>query len=306
MEITFLGTGSGMPSKNRNVSSLALKMLQERDEIWLFDCGEATQHQILKTTIKPRKITKIFITHMHGDHVLGLPGLLSSRSFQDGTTPIEIYGPPELKEFVNTSLRTTGTHLNYPIVFIPISETTVFEDEHISVSVKKLNHGMPSYAYKIEEKDQIGPLLPEKLKQLGVAPGPLYETIKNQSTTTLPNGQIIHRKDVTGPDIQGRKIAIFGDTRPVIEQADWIHGIDLLIHEATFLESDQALAHDYFHSTATHAATLAQKAQVKHLIMNHISSRYHSDELVKEIQHLKAIFPSLTYAEDFMTYEIKR
>src|SRR5690625_1057948 len=154
MKLLFLGTGAGMPSKQRNVSSLALMTPQQINDIWLFDCGEATQHQILQTTIKPRKIAKIFITHMHGDHVFGLPGLLSSRSFQGGTDPVEIYGPKELEEYVLTSLKTTGTHLTYPLHFIEVYEGVVFDDEAIKVEARKLKHGLPSYAFKITEKDQ--------------------------------------------------------------------------------------------------------------------------------------------------------
>ena len=117
MEIQFLGTGAGQPSKSRNTQAIALKMLDERNEIWLFDCGEATQHQILNTTIKPRKITKIFITHLHGDHIFGLPGFLSSRSFQssDEQTDLELYGPVGIKDFVLTALRISGSRLAYRI-----------------------------------------------------------------------------------------------------------------------------------------------------------------------------------------------
>src|SRR5690554_7772653 len=117
MKITFLGTGAGLPSKQRNVSSVALHLLDNKGSIWLFDCGEAIQHQILETTIKPRKIEKIFITHMHGDHIFGLPGLLGSRSFQGGDEPLDLYGPKELKEYVEMTLRLSRTHLTYTIRF---------------------------------------------------------------------------------------------------------------------------------------------------------------------------------------------
>ena len=132
MEIQFLGTGAGQPSKSRNTQAIALKMLDERNEIWLFDCGEATQHQILNTTIKPRKITKIFITHLHGDHIFGLPGFLSSRSFQssDEQTDLELYGPVGIKDFVLTALRISGSRLAYRINFHEIdSAGKIFEDD---------------------------------------------------------------------------------------------------------------------------------------------------------------------------------
>src|SRR5690625_2709567 len=130
MELQFLGTGSGVPSKQRNVSSLALKLLDERNSIWLFDCGEATQHQILQTTLKPRKIEKIFISHMHGDHIFGLPGLLSSRGCQGGKERITIYGPHGIKGYTLSSLKYSGRRLNYPFDFVEFIELgVIFNDK---------------------------------------------------------------------------------------------------------------------------------------------------------------------------------
>ncbi|KZU99303.1 Ribonuclease Z [Lactiplantibacillus plantarum] len=122
MQLEFLGTGAGSPGKFRNVTSTALRLLDERNEVWLFDVGEGTQHQILRTTLKPRKIAKIFITHLHGDHIFGLPGLLSSRSFQGGDEPLTIYGPVGVRDFVQTALRVSGTHLSYPLKFHEITK----------------------------------------------------------------------------------------------------------------------------------------------------------------------------------------
>ena len=143
MEIQFLGTGAGQPSKSRNTQAMALKMLDERNEIWLFDCGEASQHQILNTAIKPRKITKIFITHLHGDHIFGLPGFLSSRSFQssDEQTDLDLYGPVGIKEFVLTGLRISGSRLGYRINFHEIdSAGKIFEDDSFEVYTDLLDH----------------------------------------------------------------------------------------------------------------------------------------------------------------------
>ena len=125
MELEFLGTGAGSPSKSRNVSAVALKLLDEIKKIWLFDVGEGTQHQILNTTIRPRKIDKIFITHMHGDHIFGLPGLLSSRSFQGGEETLEIYGPKGIEEYVRTSLNLSKSRLSYPLKFIEVQDKEV-------------------------------------------------------------------------------------------------------------------------------------------------------------------------------------
>lgn len=304
MEITFLGTGSGVPSKKRNVTSIALSMLQERDEVWLFDCGEATQHQILNTTIKPRKIAKIFITHMHGDHIFGLPGFLSSRSFQDGTLPIEIYGPKQIKKFIETSLETSQTHLQYPIKYSEVKEGIIYEDEQLFVKAIPLKHGIPSFGFIIEQYDSIGPLLPEKLKEKGIQPGPIYKLIKENEKVELEDGTIIYRKDVTGPPIKGKKIAIFGDTQYDESVIEHIKDADVLIHEGTFRHKDLELARNYFHSTALQSAEIAKKANVKHLILTHVSSRYHQDDLNEELKFVKNTFEHIEYAYDFYTYTI--
>src|SRR5574337_154707 len=133
MELLFLGTGAGIPAKTRNVTCTALKLLEERKAVWLFDCGEATQHQILHTTIKPRKIDKIFITHLHGDNIFGLPGFLSSRSFLGGEDVLTIYGPARLHQWIEQTLQLSKTHLTYPIEFVEVKDGIVFEDEKFTV-----------------------------------------------------------------------------------------------------------------------------------------------------------------------------
>src|SRR5690625_4881951 len=150
MKIKFLGTGAGIPSKERNVTSILLDLTQEINKLWLFDCGEATQHQILHTSIKPRKMNKIFITHLHGDHIFGLPGMLSSRSFLGGTDPLTIFGPKGIEQFVETSLSISQTHLSYPIHYIELEESgKVFEDDSFIVDCVQLDHNIKSYGYRI-------------------------------------------------------------------------------------------------------------------------------------------------------------
>ena len=156
VDFVFLGTGAGVPAKLRNVTSIVLQLLEERGTVWLFDCGEATQHQILKTALKPRKIEKIFITHLHGDHIFGLPGLLGSRSFQGGTEKLTIYGPKGIADFVNTSLKVSTTHLQYPFEIIEIEEGMIYEDEQFTVQALPLDHGIYCVGYRIVEKDSPG------------------------------------------------------------------------------------------------------------------------------------------------------
>ncbi|MFZ3577103.1 ribonuclease Z [Virgibacillus sp. DJP39] len=304
MELIFLGTGSGVPSKERNVSSLALTLLQEQNSIWLFDCGESTQHQILRTPIRPRKINKIFITHLHGDHLFGLPGLLSSRSFQGGDSLLTIYGPKGIKEYVDTSLKISSSHLTYPIEFVELSEGKLFEDDQFKVYSKKLHHGVASYGFRIEEKDKPGELLVEKLKEKGIMPGPIYQQIKEQETTILSNGDNISRKDFLGSDKKGRTLSILGDTRNTEKNAEFVSGSDILVHEATFNHESEHLANEYFHTTTTQAASLAKSGAVHSLILTHISSRYQKKDYQSLLSEARSIFPATTLAHDFLTVHV--
>lgn len=304
LEITFLGTGAGMPAKNRNVSSIALKHL-ENGSIWLFDCGEATQHQILHTSIKPRKISKIFITHLHGDHIFGLPGLLGSRSFLGGTEPLTIYGPKGIRDFIEVSLSVSQTHLNYNIEIVEFEGHCVFDLGHIIVESRLLEHAIPSYGYRIVEKDKPGMLLVDKLKDIGVPPGPQYQLLKNGETIELEDGRRINGKEFLGPDKKGRVVAILGDSRPCENAVELAKEADLLIHEATLDKSLEKTAHEFFHSTTHQAAQIAKKAQVKKLIITHISSRYERQEWVRLEQEAKEIFSNTIIAEDFKKVTIK-
>lgn len=306
MEIIFLGTGAGVPSKYRNVSSIALTLLQEINEIWLFDCGEATQHQILNTSIRPGKITKVFITHLHGDHIYGLPGFLSSRSFQGGESLLTVYGPPGIRDFINISLKTTETHLTYPLEIVEYEEGKIFENERFTVYTKKLEHRIDSFGFRIEEAEQIGELLVDQLKEKGIQPGPIYREIKENEETILPSGEVIKRKDFIGPSKKGRIISVFGDTRYRKDHISLAENASVLIHEATFSSEEEHLAEKYFHSTTTQAATLAKDANVEQLILTHISSRYqHSQEIEKLLEEAKNIFPNTVIARDFYRYTVQ-
>ncbi|MCM3586418.1 ribonuclease Z [Mesobacillus maritimus] len=299
MDVFFLGTGAGVPAKLRNVTSIALKLLEERGSIWLFDCGEATQHQILHTSIKPRRIEKVFITHLHGDHIYGLPGLLSSRSFQGGNTKVTVYGPSGIKDYLDISLRVSKTYLKYPLEIIEVEEGTVFEDHQFHVEAKLLDHGLPSFGYRVVEKDLPGQLLADKLQAIGVKPGPIYKKIKEGHTVEF-NGQKLNPSDFLGKPQKGRIVTILGDTRP----CDAIHSLakdaDFLIHEATFAGDDGELAHEYYHSTTIQAAEAAQIANVKKLCLTHISSRYDREAWLQLVQEARTVFAETMIAEDFL------
>jgi len=293
-----------MPAKLRNVTSIALKLLEERGVVWLFDVGEATQHQILHTSIKPRRIEKIFITHLHGDHIYGLTGLLSSRSFQGGESEVTVYGPKGIKEYIEMSLSLSQTYLKYPLSIIEISEGIIFEDDQFIVEARLLEHGIPSYGYRIKEKDRPGTLHADKLIEAGVQPGPIFRQIKNGESITLEDGRVLDPNEFLGPEQKGRVVTILGDTRYCENALLLAKEADLLIHEATFSKGEETLAYDYFHSTTYQAADIARKADCKQLCLTHISSRYDRNDWRELVAEAKEIFPNTDIAEDFKEIHI--
>ncbi len=306
MQLQFLGTGAGMPSKERNVTSIALKLLEEIGSVWLFDCGEGTQHQLLHSTIKPRKIDKIFITHMHGDHIFGLPGFLSSRSFLGGETPLTIYGPAEVEAFVEAAIALSTTHLTYPVHFVEVSEGIVFEDQHFTVTAKPLQHVVPCFGYRIEQKDLPGQLLVERAKAFGVPPGPLYRDLKNGIDITLEDGTVVPSKDVLSPPQKGFTVTILGDTKFCAASIDLAREADIIVHEATFDHTTTDLAANYGHSTNIEAATVAKEARAKNLIMTHISARFVGADVDKLVSQARTVFPATYVAQDLRLFEWKK
>ncbi|OLS40146.1 ribonuclease Z [Bacillus sp. MRMR6] len=304
MDLFFLGTGAGIPAKLRNVTSIALKLLEERGSIWLFDAGEATQHQILHTSIKPRRIEKIFITHLHGDHIYGLPGLLSSRSFQGGESEVTVFGPAGIKQYIEGSLAVSKTYLKYPLNIIEIDEGNIYEDNQFLVEAKLLDHGIASYGYRIVEKDRPGTLLADKLVESGVQPGPIFRKLKSGEEVTLEDGRVLIPADFLGPEQKGRIVTILGDTRYCENAIALAMGADVLVHEATFSKGEERLAYDYFHSTTCQAADVAKQADCKKLILTHISSRYDRAAWRELMTEAQEIFPNTDIAEDYKEINI--
>ncbi|GAP02725.1 ribonuclease Z [Fructobacillus pseudoficulneus] len=303
MELEFLGTGSGQPSKFRNVASIALKLLDERNAVWLFDVGEATQHQILQTTIRPRKIEKIFISHLHGDHIFGLPGLLSSRSFQgaDKNEPLTIYGPKGLKSFVTAALRVSETHLTYPVHFVELEAGTIFEDETFKVVAAPLKHRIEAWGFRVEEKAHPGELLIDKVRADEIPAGPVYGRLKAGETVTLDDGRVVNGQDYLGPAQPGRVVTFIYDTLPNDQTADLARYADVLVHESTYGQSREEvkLARAHGHSTSRDAAKIAAENNVQRLVLTHISARYIGPLLKRFITDVKNIFPNTYVARDF-------
>ena len=308
MQITFLGTSSGVPTRSRNVSSVALR-LPQRAELWLFDCGEGTQHQILRSDLKMSLLSRIYITHMHGDHIFGLMGLLASCGLAGNVRRVDIYGPSGLNEYLQACRRYSHTHFSYPVKVHAVRPGIIYEDAEFTVSCNILHHRVTAYGYRIEEKNRAGKFDVEKAKALEIPPGRIYGQLKRGETVTLKDGRVINGSDLCGPTEIGRKFVYCTDTVFCENAVDLAKDADVLIHEATFAHQDSQMAFDRLHSTSTMAAQTALAAGAHHLIMSHFSPRYapgNAIELKDLLKEGQAIFPNTQMAYDFMTYEVPR
>ena len=312
MNITFLGTSSGVPTLTRNVSSLALK-LSQKAEVWLFDCGEGTQHQLIRSTVRSSQIRKIFITHMHGDHIYGLPGLLATLGLSGNSKGIDIYGPANLKNFISSALKNSHCKISFPLKFFEVEDsaqknTNLFEDELIEVKCASLKHRLPAYGYRVNEKDKPGQFNLEKAKKLNIPAGPIYGKLHSGQRVELEDGRILYGSDFCGEPRKGESFVYCTDTIFSERAVELSKNVDLLVHESTFSDKDEAMAFEKLHSTTTMAAKTALLSNAKKLVLTHISPRYTPKSLVKPIDLLneaKQIFPNTFLAKDFLTIKIR-
>lgn len=308
MRITFLGTSAGVPTRARNVSCVALR-LPQRGEVWLFDCGEGTQHQLLRSDLNISQVTRIFVTHMHGDHVYGLMGLLATCGMAGHARGVSVYGPRGIEEYVREVSRRTQLHTSYPLEVNEVREGLIFEDEEYTVVCAPLKHRLPAFGYRVNEKDRPGHFDVERARAEGIPPGPLYGKLKRGEGVTLDDGRTFAGADFCGPDLKGRGVVYCTDTIYCRSAVELARGADLLIHEATFAEADEGLAVRSTHSTASMAGRVAKEAAVRKLVLTHISPRYFPgnqtgpEELLREA---RAVFPDAELAHDFLSVDVER
>lgn len=297
-----------MPTRARNVSCVALRPAQ-RGEVWLFDCGEGTQHQLLRSDLNISQITRIFITHMHGDHVLGLMGLLATCGMTAHARGIAVYGPRPIADYVREVSRRTQFQTNYPLEVHEVEPGLLFEDDEYTVACAPLKHRLPAFGYRVEEKDRPGHFDVERARELGIPSGPLYGKLKRGERITLPDGRTFDGADFCGPDLKGRSVVYCTDTTYCRSAVELARDADLLIHEATFADVDEGLAVRSTHSTAAMAARVALEAAARRLMLTHFSPRYfpgnqtEPEDLLREAQ---AVFPETEMARDFLSVDVER
>ncbi len=299
MKLVFLGTSAAQPTENRGLSCICL----ERDgEILMFDAGEASQISFMKSSLGWNKKMKLCVTHMHGDHCVGILGLLQTMSMQNRTETLEIFGPNGIEEFIAANIKVLNFRLSFPILITIIKEGKIFEDEKFSIHVCKANHSIISFSYLVEEKDKPGRFNLDKANQLGIPEGKLWSDLQKGQEITI-NGITIKPDQVLGEKRPGKKIGISGDTMPTRELEKFFENCDYLVFDSTFLEEEKDRAQETCHSTAKQAATLGKNSKVKNLVLTHFSARYKNEE--GHLKEAKEIHDSVITAKDLLEIEIK-
>jgi len=300
LNVVFLGTAGSIPTPQRSLPAIAIK---RKSELVLFDCGEGLQRQMIKAGVSFHRKTKVFITHMHGDHVLGLPGLLQTMSLMNREKKLEIYGPPGIEAFIKAIHETVQFVLTFSIYVKEIEKAGVVCDEkEYEVQAIWVDHFIPTLAYALVEKSRPGKFYPEKARFLGVPEGPLWSKLQQSSAVELPDKRTVKPEDVLGPPRPGRKIVYTGDTKPTKNLVKFARGADLLIHEATLDDELFEKAQEEGHSTPGEAAKTAKKAKAKWLVLTHISARYKDTSPL--LEQAKKIFSRVDVAEDFMKVDL--
>lgn len=299
MELIFLGTSSALPTRRRNHSAIAMKAF---GEIILLDCGESTQRQMSLARLSPMKINKIFITHFHGDHFLGLPGLVQSMAFRGREKPLHVFGPVGTSQIIEYIKKLGYFSLNFPIYPHEINSGLIVDEEDYRVCCVPTEHTIPNIAYRIEEKRR-PKFLKEKALELGLKPGPAFGKLQAGIPVKLGD-KTIRPEEVLGRNRKGRQIVYSGDTSPCSNIIKFSHGVDVLIHESTFDKSYKNRAVETGHSTATDAAEIAKAARVKKLILTHISTRYQDTDLLEK--ESQSVFENSQLAQDLMVVEVTR
>ena len=300
IDVIFLGTGGSLPTKERGLPSVALR---RNGGLLLFDCGEGTQRQMMHAGLGFNRPTSIMISHLHGDHILGLPGLLQTMSSLARDKPLEMYGPKGLTRFLDTLHKPLAFSTNFPVQIRELNPgDTIGKSEYV-VKTALAKHDITCIAYALEERDRPGRFHPEKAKRLGVPEGPLWGELQHGKKVKV-EGKVILPADVVDSPRPGLKVVYAIDTRPAESVKSLAKNADLLLHDGGFEEERRPKAKEYYHSTAREAAQLAKAAKVKRLALIHISAVTRDDSIL--LREARRVFKQTIVPKDFTVVSLKR
>ncbi len=302
MEAFVLGCGGMMPLPYRHLTSV---LLRRKGDLFLFDCGEGTQVSLKRLNLKWKKIDAIFISHTHADHVTGLPGILMLNSQVERKEPLYIYGPPKIREYVETSRSVLDMYINYPIIVKEITAPAVVHSgDGFYVRAFPLQHTKTCVGYTLEELDRPGEFNLEKALSLGLKPGPVFGKLQKGEEVTLEDGRTIKPQDVMGQKRSGRKFSFVTDTLYLPSIAKEVQGSDLLICEGMFADDCEDQAKEKKHMTSRQAATIARDSSSKRMAMIHYSPRYTDKDLSVLLEQAQQVYPNAELTHDRMHFEI--
>jgi ribonuclease Z len=297
LDIVFLGTAGSMPTARRAPSAT---LVRRGGEKLLFDCGEGTQRQLLRSDVGLVELHEIFLTHFHADHFLGLPGMLKSFALRGREMPLTLYGPRGLDELLRSLARIFG-RLSYEVDVIELAEGAVLPRDGYDLRTFAVRHGREALGYSLIEDARPGRFAVSAADALGIPFGPERGALQAGEPVTLPDGRVVTPEQVLGESRPGRKLVVTGDTAPSDGVVEAAVGADLLVHEATFCEEEAERAQETEHSTALEAARVARDAGVTLLALTHLSSRYGAGEVEREA---RTVFPATVVPRDFDLIEI--
>ena len=301
-EVFSIGTSGMMPLPHRFLTSA---LVRRNGSLFLFDCGECTQVSLKMLNLRWKSLDSIFISHMHADHVTGLPGLLMLSSQVDRDKPLYIYGPQRLEEYIVQNRRILDMYINYPIIFVPVEIGTIFENDEYKINCFPLDHTKECYGYSFVEKPRAGEFSVEKMAATGIPKGPLWGRVQKGESVEAPDGTIITPAMIMGDQRDGRKFSYVTDTAYFPEIADYVADSDLLFCEAMFSADLVQDAKEKKHLTSAQAATIAKDANVGKLCLQHYSPRYTDREIKTLADEARAIFPNTIQTKDRMCFELE-
>ncbi|MFH1037439.1 MAG: ribonuclease Z [PVC group bacterium] len=299
MRVVILGSGGSFPTTRRMLPSTVL--LRE-GEMFMFDCGEGTQLQLGRSHLGWARLRAICVTHLHGDHVIGLAGLLMSMSMGSRSAPLSIFGPPGIADYVHLSRKYLRFGVAYPLEVKEIEGGVIVDEGDYCIEAMPVDHRVFTLAYRLVERPRPGRFDLEAAEKLGIPPGPLYKRLQSGKEAVLDDGRRVQPEEVLGEPRPGRTVVYMVDTRPFPAAVDFSRGADLLIHDGMFDDEMAGESRLRGHSTAREAARIAQEAGVRQLVLVHLSPRYLS--ITSMLREAREVFPNTRIARDLDVYEV--